>query len=74
MAQVTSYRFVNDPGPRFERCCAEALGILQKAADEWALGHPEQPPSKAILERIIRVFEREKFLKRGIGKVGGFAR
>jgi hypothetical protein len=59
----------SDPGPRFERCVAEAHAILRKAADEWALGHPEQPPTKQVLEQIIRVFEHEHFLKRGLGKI-----
>jgi hypothetical protein len=69
MAQVTSYASVNDPGARFERCVDESLAILRKAADEWALGHPEQPPSSEVLEQIIRVFEREHFLRRGLGKL-----
>jgi hypothetical protein len=47
----------------------EAHAILRKAADEWALGHPEQPPTKEVLEQIIRVFEHERFLRRGFYKV-----
>ena len=72
MAQVTSYLLTSDPGPRFERCVEEAQAVLRKAADEWALGHPEQPPTKEVLEQIVRMFEREKFLRRGVGKMGGF--
>lgn len=53
-----------DPGPRYERCVDEALNILRKAADEWALGSPEQPPTPEILTQILHVFEKEKFLRR----------
>jgi len=59
----------SDPGPRFERCVDESLTILRKAADEWALGNPEQPPTKEVLEQILRIFEHEHFLKRGLGKL-----
>ena len=58
-----------DPGSRFERCVDQAHSILREAADQWALGHPEQPPSRDVLEQIIRVFEHEHFLKRGLGKI-----
>ena len=54
----------SDPGPRYERCVEEALIILRKAADEWALGSPEQPPTSEILAQILNVFEKEKFLRR----------
>ncbi len=60
----------SDPGPRFDRCREDALNILRKASDEWALGHPEQPPTEEILEKIIRIFEKEKFLRRGFYKNG----
>jgi hypothetical protein len=63
MAQAKP-RLTSDPGPRFERCQAEALQILKRAADEWAEGHPEQPATEDILRDILRVFEREKFLRR----------
>jgi len=66
--QVTSYLLTSDPGPRFERCIEEAQAVLRKAADEWALGHPEQPPTKEILEQIIRIFEREKFSDEVLGR------
>jgi len=69
MAQVTSHNLSTDPGARFEQCVEEANAILRKAADEWALGHPEQPPSREILEKIIRIFEHEHFLRRGLWKV-----
>jgi hypothetical protein len=64
MAQAKP-RLTTDPGPRFERCVDDALAILRKAADQWALGDPEQPPTPEIVEQIIRVFEREGFLHRG---------
>jgi hypothetical protein len=38
--------------------------VLRKAADEWALGNPEQPPSPEVLEKILRIFEKERFLRR----------
>jgi hypothetical protein len=60
----------SDPGSRFQRCVDEAHAILLRAADEWALGHPEQPPTREVLERILRTFEHEHFLRRGLGKIG----
>ena len=68
MAQVQP-KLSSDPGPRFERCVAAAHAILRKAADEWAFGHPEQPPTREVLEQIIRVFEHEHFLRGGVGKI-----
>ena len=61
--------YSDDPGPRFQRCVDEAHAILRKAADEWALGNPEQPVTREVLEQIIRTFEHEHFLRRGLGKV-----
>ena len=63
---MAQYRAIlsTDPGPRYERCVDEALIILRKAADEWALGSPEQPPTSEILAQILNVFEKEKFLRR----------
>jgi len=68
MAQVRPL-YSNDPGPRFKRCCDQAHDLLRKAADQWALGHPEQPPTREILEQILRIFEHEHFLRRGFNKV-----
>jgi hypothetical protein len=68
MAQATPV-YSYDPGPRFERCVDEAHAILRKAADEWALGNPEQPPTREVLEQIIRTFKHERFLRHGLGKV-----
>jgi hypothetical protein len=69
MAQVTSHLTPSDPGPRFERCVDEAHAVLRKAADQWALGHPEQPPTKEVLEQIIRIFEHQHFVRRGLWKL-----
>ena len=62
MAQVLGG---SDYPARYQRCVDEALHVLRKAADQWALGHPEQPPTPEVLEQIIRVFERGRFLQRG---------
>jgi hypothetical protein len=69
MAQIGTAAMDSDPGPRFERCMDKSLAALRKAADEWALGNPEQPPTKEVLEEIIRTFEHEHFLRRGLGKI-----
>jgi hypothetical protein len=69
MAQIGSAAWDSDPGPRFERCVDASLVILREAADQWALGNPEQPPTREVLEQIIRIFEHEHFLKRGLGKL-----
>ena len=71
MAQARGL-YETDPGPRFGRCQDDALVVLQEAADDWAKGDPENPPTKLILEKILRIFEKEKFLKRGLGHSGGF--
>ncbi|MBI4600585.1 MAG: hypothetical protein HY721_01355 [Planctomycetes bacterium] len=65
MAQVTSHPLDSDPGPRFDRCVDRAHALLRKAADQWGLGDPEQPPTGDVLEAILRVFEKERFLRRG---------
>ena len=54
----------SDPGPRFQACRDAALELLRKAADEWAEGHPEEPPTERVLTNILRIFEKEKFLRR----------
>jgi len=68
MAQAQP-NYDSDPGSRFERCVNQAHAILRKAADQWALGHPEQPATREVLEEVIRVFEHEHFLRRGLGKL-----
>jgi len=57
-------RLSSDPGPRFEAATAEALVLLRRAADEWAQGNPEEPATEAVLEGLLRVFEKERFLRR----------
>jgi hypothetical protein len=57
-------RLSSDPGPRFEAATAGALGVLRRAADEWAKGHPEEPATEAVLQEILRIFEKEHFLRR----------
>ncbi|GMV80736.1 MAG: hypothetical protein AMXMBFR7_19200 [Planctomycetota bacterium] len=63
MAQFRS-RLTTDPGSRFEECMETAHRLLRKAADEWAIGDPEVPATEAILNDILRVFEKSKFLRR----------
>jgi hypothetical protein len=57
-------RLSSDPGPRFEAATAEALALLQRAADEWAQGNPEEPATASVLEDLLRIFEKEHFLRR----------
>jgi hypothetical protein len=57
-----------DPGSRFDRCRDQAHDLLRKAADQWTLGHPEEPPTRGVLEQILRIFEREHFLRRGFNQ------
>ena len=66
---MAQYRpvYTTDPGPSYDRCLDDALRRLRKAADEWATGHPEQPPTKVVLDEILEIFAREKFLKRPYG-------
>jgi hypothetical protein len=68
MAQVRAL-YSSDPGPRFQLCCDQAHELLRNAADQWALGHPEQPPTREVLEQILRIFEHQHFLRRGFRKV-----
>ena len=67
MAQFQAL-YSSDPGPRFDRCRDQAHELLRKAADQWALGHPEEPPTHEVLEQILQVFEHEHFLRRGFNK------
>jgi hypothetical protein len=59
--------YANDPGPRFEQCMDEAQALMRRAADEWAHGDPENPPTERVLAEILQVFARDKFLKRPFG-------
>jgi hypothetical protein len=63
MAQVRG-RYSNDPGPRFQQCVEDAQAVLRSAADQWALGQPEDPPTAEVLEQILRIFEHQQFLRR----------
>ena len=67
MAQVTGFDYHKFEVSRFEECFRNAHRLLIKAADEWAEGHPEQPPTIEILNSILNVFECEKFLRRPYG-------
>jgi hypothetical protein len=46
----------------------EAKRQLQRAADDWAKGHPEKPSTKDVLDQILEIFIKENFLKRPYGK------
>ena len=67
---MAQYRPVltTDPGPRFDACMDEANKLLRSAADDWAKGNPEDPPTDSVLARVLDVFAKEKFLKRPYGK------
>jgi hypothetical protein len=67
---MAQYRPVltTDPGPRFDACLNEVNKLLRRAADEWAKGNPEDPLTKDVLNQILDIFAREKFLKRPYGK------
>lgn len=56
-------RYTTDPGPRFEQCVSDAGDLLRKASNEWAKGDPEEPSTEAILKRLLKIFEKEKFLR-----------
>ena len=59
---------VADEGPRYKRCVERAHRLLMKAADEWAKGNSEQPPTIDVLNEIIDVFARQKLLIRPFGR------
>lgn len=58
------YRLTTDSGPRFEQCLVDAGAVLRSASKEWAKGDPEDPPTEEVLKRILRPFEKAKFLRR----------
>jgi len=66
MAQIRP-NLTTDPGPRFDRCMEDARRLLRTAADNWAQGNPEEPPTEEVLNKIVDVFANEKFLKRPYG-------
>jgi len=57
------YRLTTDAGPRFEQCVKDAGDLLRKASNEWGKGDPEEPATEAILKRLLKIFEKEKFLR-----------
>ena len=57
----------SDPHHRFVTCFEDALKVLRAAADQWAKGDPERPPTAAMLSDLLNVFEKEGFLRRPIG-------
>jgi hypothetical protein len=63
MAQAKP-RLSSDAGPQFEEATREALDALRRAADEWAEGDPEQPPTREVLGRVLQPFLDRKFLRR----------
>jgi len=67
MAQVTGFNFHKYEAQKFGEAVEVAHRILMRAADEWARGNPEQPPTRELLSEIIRVFEEARFLKRPYG-------
>jgi hypothetical protein len=69
MAQYST-RITTDVTARFEQCQEQALRVLTAAADSWAQGSPADPDPAAVLEQIIDLFARQKFLRRPFG--GGF--
>jgi hypothetical protein len=56
----------SDPSYRFVVCFEDAHKILRRAADLWALGDPEKPPTAEILSQVLDIFEKVKFLRRPI--------
>ena len=63
MAQVRS-RLATDPAPQFDEAMREAIAALRVAADEWALGNPEQPSTDVVLEKVLDPFFERRFLRR----------
>lgn len=63
MAQSKS-RLATEAGPQFEEAQREALVALRRAADAWAKGDPEDPPSVDVLDRILEPFFDRQFLRR----------
>jgi hypothetical protein len=66
MAQLRG-EYDGDPGPRYERACREAHKLLKKAADAWAGGDPEDPPTEEVLQEILDLFIRRRLLRLPFG-------
>ena len=67
MAQVTGFDRHGFEVSRFNECVQDAHRLLMKAADDWAKGHPEQPPTIEVLDSILDMFANQRFLKRPYG-------
>ena len=48
----------------YDECRRRALAILRDAADEWAKGSPEQPPTDKVLDELLSAFADSGFLRR----------
>jgi hypothetical protein len=57
---------ISDPSQRFVTCFEDALKMLRSAADQWAKGDPEKPPTAEILSGLLDVFGKDGFLRRPI--------
>jgi hypothetical protein len=66
MAQARG-RYISDPGPRFDEAKEQAVKSLVRAANEWAEGNPLMPDPAVVLEEIIDVFAKAKFIRRPYG-------
>jgi hypothetical protein len=74
---VSSLRFPPPRGPsgaiephaghRYESAVEGAHRILSEAAEEWAEGHPEEPPTERVLQRVLALFVEEQLLRRPFG-------
>ena len=67
MAQVTGYDKHRFQVEWFDECVADAHRLLMKAADEWAKGHPEEPPTIDVLNALLDLFESKRLLTRPYG-------
>lgn len=67
MAQVTGYDRHKFEVSRFDDSFYEAHCLLMKAADKWAQGHPEEPPTFDVLDAILDVFANQRLLTRPYG-------
>jgi hypothetical protein len=63
MAQVSGFDHHRFDVSRFEESVLDAHRLLIKAADQWAEGHAEEPPTIEVLNSILYLFESRKFLR-----------
>jgi hypothetical protein len=61
MAQVTGGSY---DSTRYHLCFDLALEYLKKCSDSWAHGDPEEPPTDLVLKEILKIFERERLLRK----------